>query len=67
MKIARKRKVINTHPSVRHQMAAEFRVTYETVSKACKFLTEGDQPEAIRKRALELGGQLEYETVWRNA
>lgn len=66
MKVARKRKVINTHPSVRHQMAAEFRVTYETVSKACKYLTEGEQPDAIRARALELGGKVEFETVWRD-
>lgn len=66
MKVARKRKQISTHPSVRHQLAAEFGLTYETVSKACKYLTEGDQPDAIRQRALDLGGKVELVTVWRN-
>lgn len=66
MKVARKQKVISTHPSVRHQLAAEFGLTYETVSKACKFLTFGDRPDAIRQRALELGGRVELKTVWTN-
>lgn len=41
----------------------EFGVTSETVRLALEFKTNGDQPEAIRAKALEMGGFIAVKAV----
>lgn len=51
-----RRKSIKVSPETRKQLAAEFRVSVQSIGNALRYRTEGWQPEQIRIRALELGG-----------
>lgn len=51
-----RRKSIKVSPNTRRQIAVEFDVSVQTVGNALRYRTEGEQPELMRQRALELGG-----------
>ena len=51
-----RRKTIKVSPGTRRQIAAEYGVSVQTVGNALRYRTEGQQPELMRLRALELGG-----------
>ena len=54
--IVKKRKYISLPERYRKQLREEFNVTSESIRLALDFITNGDRPEAIRARALEMGG-----------
>lgn len=61
--VVRKRKYIALPNRYRKQLEKEFDVTNECVRLALHFKTDGEQPEAIRARALEMQGFIAYKAV----
>ena len=59
----RKRRYIALPARYLKVICEEFDVTGECVRLALSFRTDGDQPEAIRARALEMGGFIAYKAV----
>ena len=53
---------IKVSPSMRKELAQEFRTTIQTIGNALRYRTQGVIPERIRKRALDLGGVEVVET-----
>lgn len=47
---------IKVSPSMRKELAQEFRTTIQTIGNALRHRTQGPIPERIRERALNLGG-----------
>lgn len=47
---------IKVSPSMRKELAQEFRTTIQTIGNALRHRTQGAIPERIRERALNLGG-----------
>lgn len=47
---------IKVSPSMRKELAQEFRATVQTIGNALRYRTQGAVPEQIRQRAIALGG-----------
>lgn len=61
--IVRKRKYISLPKRYLSELQKEFGVTSECVRLALNFKTDGEQPEAIRARALEMNGFVTFKAV----
>lgn len=61
--VVRKRKYITLPERYRKQLREEFGVTSESVRLALDYMTNGERPEAIRARALEMGGFISTKAV----
>lgn len=61
--VVRKRKYIALPKKYQRELEGEFGVTRECVRLALNFSTDGDQPEAIRARALEMNGFITFKAV----
>lgn len=61
--IVRKRKYISLPDRYKKLLIEEFGVTRECVRLALSFRTEGEQPEAIRERAMQMNGFIAYKAV----
>ena len=65
MTVEKKRKKrIVVSPSMRKVLAQKFGVTVQCVGLALRFVTEGFQPEEIRRAAIEMGGEVSTEMVF---
>ena len=61
--VKKRKKRIVVSPSMRKALAKRFGVTVQCVGGALRFVTEGFQPEEIRKAAIEMGGVETTEVV----
>ena len=61
--VVRKRKYIALPKKYQKEIEGEFGVTSECVRLALNFSTDGDQPEAIRARAIEMNGFITFKAV----
>lgn len=61
--VKKRKKRIVVSPSMRKKLAQKFGVTVQCVGLALRFVTEGFQPEEIRRAAIEMGGEVGTEVV----
>ena len=59
----KRKKYITVPDRVRKALIAEFDVTRECVRLALNYKTDGIQPEAIRERAIAMGGFESFKAV----
>lgn len=59
----KKRKYIALPDRYKKQIVQEFGVSSESVRLALSFRTEGEQPEKIRERAMQMGAFIAYKAV----
>lgn len=59
----KKRRYIAIPPKCKELLADEFKATKASVRLALDFKTDSDQAEAIRARAIEMGGFISYKAV----
>ena len=61
--VKKRKKRIAVSPSMRKELAQKFGVTVQCVGLALRFVTEGFQPEEIRRAAIEMGGEVTTDVV----
>lgn len=59
----KKRKYLSLPDRYKKLLTQEFGVSSESVRLALSFRTEGEQPEAIRERAKQMGAFIAYKAV----
>lgn len=59
----KKKKYITIPDRLKRELITEFGVTSECVRMALNFGTDSEQAEAIRVRAIEMGGFIAYKAV----
>lgn len=59
----KKKKYIALPDRYKKQLVEEFGVTSECVRLALNFTTDGEQPEAIRARAMQMNGFISFKAV----
>ena len=59
----KKKRYIALPDRYKKQLADEFGVTSECVRLALNFTTDGEQPEAIRARAMQMNGFISFKAV----
>lgn len=62
--VKKRKKRIVVSPSMRKELAQKFGVTAQCVGLALRFVTEGFQPEEIRRVAIEMGGEVVTEVIF---
>lgn len=59
----RKKRYITLPKKYQRELQAEFQVTSECVRMALNYMTDSEQAEAIRTRALEMNGFVAFKAV----